>query len=89
MSTGLPMLAAAGRNSCSASRVCQAQLRQLETVCLARIGGEDRRPTRVGQDRDASSIGNRLVREQRGHVEHLFQRVRPDDARLPEAALRR
>ena len=44
-------------------------------------------PARVADDGDPLAAWQGLAREQRGNVEHLLERVRADDARLPEERL--
>ena len=51
---------------------------------LARVGGENARATGIGEDSDPSVPRHRLMREQRGDVEQLFEAIRPDHASLPE-----
>ena len=51
MSTGLPTLAAAGRNERSSARVASLERRELEPVRLAGVGGEDARTAGVREDR--------------------------------------
>ena len=87
MSIGFPILAAAGRNARSASRVTLAELRQLESVCLAGVRCQNTGPAGVGQNGDTPPDGNRLMREQRSHVEHFLECVASNDARLTEERL--
>ena len=61
-----------------------AQHRQLETVGLARVGGQNPGTAGVGQDRDALAFRDGLMREERRDVEHLLERLGADDAGLLE-----
>ena len=84
MSTGLPTLAAAGRNDRSSACVVSLSAGSCEAVGLARVGGQDAGTAGVRQDGDPRALGHRLMREQRGDVEQLFEPLGPDDAGLPE-----
>ena len=61
-----------------------AQHRQFETVGFAGVGSQNSGTTGIGQDRDALASRDGLMREERGDVEHLFERLGADDAGLLE-----
>ena len=62
----------------------QRQFVDDETGARARIGGEDPRSPTVPDDRHPPARWQRLVHEHTRDVEHLRQRVDPDDPGLPE-----
>ena len=84
MSTGLPMLASAGRNAARRARVSSLNWRDVESGRLAGVDGEDAGPAGVGDDRDARPAGSGCAVEARRDVEHLVDRVGADDAGLVE-----
>ena len=87
MSTGLPTLAAAGRNERSSARVASPSDGSCEAVCLAGIGGKDSRAAGVREDRHSAASRHRLMRQQRRHVEQLLEPFGADDAGLPEEGI--
>ena len=84
MSTGLPTLAAAGRNERSRAAVSADERWEHQAPRLARVRRQDPGSAGVGQDADAAAARHGLVREQHRHVEELLERAGPDDAGLPE-----
>ena len=61
-----------------------AQLRQLESGSLARVGAEDPESARVRDDSDRAALGQRLRGQERRGIEELAEPVRADNARLLE-----
>jgi hypothetical protein len=60
------------------------QRRDLQAGRLARVRSQDAWAASVGQDGDSRPARDRLVSEERGHVEQLSQRVGAQDAGLAE-----
>ena len=60
------------------------RLRQLQALGRAGVGEEDPESSGIRDDGDARAERQRLGREQNGGVEELRQRLRPQDAGLPE-----
>ena len=56
------------------------QCRQRQTVRLAGIGRQDAGASGVREDRDAPPSWNRLIRQERRHVEHLLEPLGANDA---------
>ena len=90
MSTGLPMLASAGRNAASRAACRGGELGTTVSpaasqASTARMPG----PAGVGDDRRRGARGQRLRVEAGRDVEHLVDRVGADDARTGGTARRR
>ena len=49
-------------------------------MCLAGIGRQDAGTASVREDRDAPPSWNRLIRQERRHVEHLLEPLGANDA---------
>ena len=83
MSTGLPMPPPRQERAQRRDRSF-AERPAVEAVRLARVGAMMPGPPAFVTIADAASARQRLVREQERHVEQLLERVRADDAGLPE-----
>ena len=66
-----------------------ARRRQLEPRGLAGVGGEDAEPAGVRDEGDAATARHGLRGQQRGDVDELVERSRPDDAGLAEERVHR
>ena len=86
---GLAKPACAGRNDAQRRQRRRRQLGQRQPVRLARIREQDSGPAGVGDHTDPRPGRHRLRRQQRRHVEQLFERAGADHAGLLEQRVHR